>query len=76
MNIEGEELEVQKIVRNRCLLLLKKFVNNHHITATNNSFNWLAATKNFLKNHPNIIFTRADKGHVIVVLDLLVTLKK
>jgi len=29
---------------------------------------WLSCTKIFTKNNPNILFTRADKGNVTVIL--------
>jgi len=29
----------------------------------------IKTTKHFIKNHPNVIFTRADKGNITVALD-------
>jgi len=31
--------------------------------------NWLHVTKSFIKSHPNILFTKADKGNTTVALD-------
>lgn len=69
VNIEREEVELQNRVRNRCLSLLKKFVNDHHNTINKEFATWLTAIKNFLRENPDSIFTRADKGHVTVALN-------
>jgi len=29
---------------------------------------WLDSTKKFIKNHPNILFIKSDKGNVTIVI--------
>jgi len=58
-------------IRNRTISGINKLYYNdkpmNHIDALLE--NWLHITKNFIKSHPNILFTRADKGNTTVALD-------
>jgi len=56
---------------NRTISGINKLYNNvkpmNHIDALLE--NWLQVTKKFTKSHPNILFTRADKGNTTVALN-------
>jgi len=58
-------------IRNEAIPILLKFnnadlVHNTHIDSINK---WVGMTRTFIKDNPNILFTRADKGNTTVVLD-------
>jgi len=58
-------------MRNKIFPLLKdiKNVSKGLTNIENDILSLLASTKTFLKNNSNIIFTRMDKGNIIVTLD-------
>jgi len=70
-NIKKLNLDIQSNIRNHSLQVIKKLFNK--CTQTNKIYDKLSdmlkSTKHFIKNHPNLILTRADKGNVTVALD-------
>jgi len=56
-------------VRNNTISILEKFQNEFLRTDSNNKllFNWIKSTKIFVKDHPEILISKVDKGNVTVV---------
>jgi len=57
--------------RNDTIPLLYKPNNINTSSNLNNQLinKWISSTKKFAKTNPNIMFTKADKGNITVVLD-------
>jgi len=70
-NISKLNDDICHSIRNDSLPILNKFNNfNPRSNRYNNLINhWSASTKEFTKNNPDLLFTKADKGNVTVVLE-------
>jgi len=70
-NIRKLNIDIQSNVRNYSIQIINKLFNGGK--KSNKVFERLSylikTTKHFIKNHPNLIFTRADKGSITVALD-------
>jgi len=77
-NIKKLNLDIQSNIKNHSLQIIKKLFNK--CAQTNKIYDKLSgmlkSTKHFIKNHPNLILTRADKGNVTVALDKNEYIKK
>jgi len=64
-------IDTFETVRNRSISILNNLTSYHSMHKYNNTrmFHLLKTTKNFLRNNPQVIFTRADKGNITVALD-------
>ncbi|XP_071637612.1 uncharacterized protein [Temnothorax longispinosus] len=70
-NINKCQESIRGAVRNESVSLLNKIANKK-LTVTKIDkliLGWINSTKKFIKEHPEILFTRADKGSVTVALD-------
>jgi len=70
-NIKKLNLDIQSNIRNYSLQIIKKLFNK--CAQTKKIYEKMScmmkSTKQFIKNQPNLILTRADKGNVTVALD-------
>lgn len=58
-------------IRNKAIPILKDFYNNNIETNSQDKLilKWIDITKKFVKEHPEVIFTNADKGNVTVAIN-------
>ena len=70
-NIIDRRNNIINFVRNNTISILEKFQNEFPRTDSNNKllFNWIESTKIFVKDHPEILISKVDKGNVTVVLE-------
>jgi len=70
-NINKLHPDIQTEIRNRCIPLIHNLTSTQlHTDPKNNNIHKLFnITKNFTKNNPNIIFTRANKGNITVAME-------
>jgi len=70
-NIKNLQPDTQKEIRNRSVPLIHNLMSSslYRDTSDHKIINLLNTTNNFLKMNPNIIYTRADKGNITVVLN-------
>jgi len=70
-NLFGELETISSQVRNQTIPIIKRLlkINNHQTDKL--VLGWLNNTKKFVKENPDILFTKADKGNATVALDVL-----
>ncbi|KYN12431.1 hypothetical protein ALC57_15398, partial [Trachymyrmex cornetzi] len=70
-NIINRPNNIVNVIRNNSVPILEKF-HNDFIKSDSNSkllFNWIKSTDKFVKEHPEVLFSKADKGNVTVALN-------
>jgi len=77
-NVVFHNSKKQVLIRNIAIPQFHKFIKNtppkHPIDSK--LIHWLHKTRQFCKNNPDIIFTRADKGNITVAMDKSFYIKK
>jgi len=70
-NTSKFDINTQLTLRNRFIPIIKNlpFSDTHNNLTNQKLHNLLKSSKNFTKNNPHIIFTRADKGNTTVMLE-------
>jgi len=74
-NIKKLNIDIQSNIRNHTIpIILKLFAippqnNNNQKNINNKLLALVKSAKSFIKNHPYLLFTRADKGNCTVALD-------
>ncbi|XP_039303911.1 uncharacterized protein LOC120357488 [Solenopsis invicta] len=70
-NISQYRENIHAAIRNRSVSILETLFRNDRQVNINDQLikDWLRTTGRFVREHPNILFTRADKGNVAVALD-------
>ena len=67
-NIVGRQKNLINFVRNNSVLIIDKFRNDFPKNDLNDKLlcDWVRTTKRFVKDHPEILISKADKGNVTV----------
>ena len=67
-NIIGRQKNLINFVRNNSVLIIDKFRNDFPKNDLNDKLlcDWVRTTKRFVKDHPEILISKADKGNVTV----------
>ncbi|XP_067216923.1 reticulocyte-binding protein homolog 1 isoform X1 [Linepithema humile] len=70
-NIERKDEELQSVVRNETIETINNIWNNNKKINHKEKLiiKYKKQTQEFIEKHPNIIFTRADKGNTTVAID-------
>ena len=68
-NIIGRRNNIINFVRNNTVSILEKFQNDFPRTGSNNKllFDCIKTTKIFVKNHPEVLISKADKANNVTV---------
>ena len=77
-NIIGRLNNIINFVRNNSVSIMDKFRNDFPRTGSNDKllFDWFRTTKLFVKDHPEILISKADKGNVTVAQNKLEYISK
>ncbi|XP_018367481.1 PREDICTED: uncharacterized protein LOC108763996 [Trachymyrmex cornetzi] len=70
-NIINRPNNVINVIRNNTMPILEKFHNDFPKSDSNTKLlsSWTISTKKFIKEHPELLFSKADKGNVTVALN-------